>query len=588
MSDENGGVGFFATGLALMRLPLQRAMIAERNAAAELAQAQATERMMAEIASKVVPEDSDGFLPITLVDEDRDLNEQQQQSLRSQARTQSRVSPHISGYLRCLLRFVMGEGPKFRLEGVQPVVAPGETVSDEAQKTANERRAVLDAWWARFSDVNGWDQLEDEIVRRTWRDGEVFLRSTVHETDGPPDDWGPSQTVLGRLARVTGFAADSLEAPEYPKGMTIYRLVPPEHINDPKRSGAGIATHGIVTSEHDVQTVLAYLDTKGGSKVAEVIPADQMKHVKIGVDSDVKRGRSLVEVLLVPAAKWAKWLDYRMILNLVRSAVVLVKQYEKLTPAQIQGLRTANAATKDTGVTRRQKMLQPGTTVHAGPGQTYEFKAPRLQAQDAQHDGRSLLLTMCAATGMPEYIFTGDASNSNYASTLVAESPAVREFEAWRDFFRPLFVSVWREVMLNAVAHGALQGFSEADIRDGVVSCTFPPLLARNAREEAAANNVLHEAEVLSAEGWAEREGIDWRIEKARLDVERAEAGARAPDITGPDDDEDEDDDEGVGEALSEAERWEVSESDVEAARAAFAKDAPPEFKALLEADRVD
>jgi hypothetical protein len=38
-------------------------------------------------------------------------------------------------------------------------------------------------------------------------------------------------------------------------------------------------------------------------------------------------------------------------------------------------------------------------------------------------------------TGLPEFMITGDASNGNYASTMIAEGPGEREIEDWQDFF---------------------------------------------------------------------------------------------------------------------------------------------------------
>ena len=39
------------------------------------------------------------------------------------------------------------------------------------------------------------------------------------------------------------------------------------------------------------------------------------------------------------------------------------------------------------------------------------------------------LRAIAARLVMPEFMFTSDASNANYASTMVAEGPAVRMFE---------------------------------------------------------------------------------------------------------------------------------------------------------------
>jgi hypothetical protein len=139
---------------------------------------------------------------------------------------------------------------------------------------------------------------------------------------------------------------------------------------------------------------------------------------------------------------------------------------------------------------------------------------------DAKEDGRAILLTLAAATGLPEYMFTGDGSNANYASTMVAESPGVREFESWQDFFTPPIVQLHRWALVAGARAGAIEGLTEDQAKTIPIKVEWPPMLARNEAEHAAANEIRRKAGCLSLEGMARDEGIDWEVERERLATE--------------------------------------------------------------------
>jgi hypothetical protein len=67
---------------------------------------------------------------------------------------------------------------------------------------------------------------------------------------------------------------------------------------------------------------------------------------------------------------------------------------------------------------------------------------------------------MAAGTNLHEYVF-GDASNANYASTLIAESPFVKAIEWWQIFFEQVFAGIYRRVIDNAVSASVLEAPNE-------------------------------------------------------------------------------------------------------------------------------
>lgn len=490
--------GFLGTLRDLVASPIEGRLLRLEEARHHRLALQAETRILEQVVRRVEPE-HDGFVPIDSYGDKRQLDAGEQQTLREQALRASLHSPNLVGYLRNLNRFVVGVGPQFVPE-----------VEDERLQGR-----ILE-WFRQFHRVNRWNELEDEIPHRTWRDGEVFLWHTVQTA--APLTWPTDDAVTRRLQGAGVNPADLKPREEVPAGMLLLRLVPPEHIQDPQ----GVVTHGIITAQDDVRTVLGYCRSPDG-KALEVIPAAQMRHIKIRVDSDVKRGRSLLEPLLKRDRQHDDWLEARILLSVFRSSVVWVKKVEG-TPAQVRAVRDAQGTTRDHPTNdRRLRAMKPGTTIHANKGIEYEFKNPNLAAQDARHDGRAIQLTMAAASGMPEYMFTGDASNANFASTMVAESPAVREFETWQDFFEPEFSGIHSDALVAAASANAIEGLSEDAARAITIRTDWPPLMSRDELKHAQRNAILASGGVLSLEGWAVDEGIDWTEEKERIARERAE-----------------------------------------------------------------
>lgn len=489
-------VGFFEMMGSLLRAPFEERRARVAQATYETAQYEAGASMMQEVVRRVQPE-ADGWVPLGDDGAGRELDPAKATELRTEARKAARTKPHSVGYLGTLKRFVLGRGVS-----IDPVIE-----SEDAKDSVLE-------WWRRFRAINAWDRLEDQIPFQLWRDGEVFVRRFISEGD---TDVQLSSETITRLQKIDGFEEGKLEGPDIPEGMVEIRLVPPEQIMDPEPGGT---SHGILTKEDDVQTVYGYMWSTDGKKVRAVIPAQEMIHEKIGADLDVKRGRSILEPILERQANYDDWLKYRLALNLARTAVVWVKTI-KGTPTQLADIRAKqDKQLEDSSNDRKQRMVKPLTTIHATEGISYEFKSPDLQASDAQHDGRAIQLTMAVATGLAEYIFTGDASNANYASTMVAQSPTVRVFEDWQDSLAPLYERIFRWVIDAGIDAGEIEGITLEEFRAIEVVVSYPPLLSRDEKENAEANEIRSRGGVLSKQGWAELDGIDWQRERDRLEAE--------------------------------------------------------------------
>ena len=488
-------IGFLAGMRLLLGAPVERALREAQSARHDRLSYEAANRILSEAARLAEPEEG-GWTPIGGLGK-RQLDEGDRTTLLEQARKFAAENPHAIGYLGTLRRFVLGQGAQVHI-----------VHEDDQVKQA------ADAWFAEFHHWNRWDVLEDEIPMRSWRDGEVFVRRF-----DDPAELTVSKEVLRLLARFNTTPEELAGKDGPPEGMIFLRLIAPEAIADP----SGAASEGIITPAADVCTVLGYCYCPDGARVSEIVPADEIEHVKLGVDSDVKRGRSILAPLMKRLKQYEDWLTYRILLNLARTAVVLIKKVTG-SPGQVAAVRDAQEKTREDGRNdQKTKALKPMTTVHAGPGIEYEFKSPNINAPDAKDDGRAILLTIAAATGLAEYMVTGDASNANFASTMVAESPAVREFEDWQDFFTPIWTRIHRWALVAGAEAGAIKGLSTAQAQLCPIAIEWPPLLARDEQKHTEANQVRFKNGILSREGWSRDDGLDVEVEKERLKREASE-----------------------------------------------------------------
>ncbi len=119
---------------------------------------------------------------------------------------------------------------------------------------------------------------------------------------------------------------------------------------------------------------------------------------------------------------------------------------------------------------------------------------------------------------MPEGMISGDASNANLASALVAEGPFVRamQFRQWH--YRNAYQSMCERVLAAAAVKGMLGGALENDLEDIEVSVKMPPVLARKPKEETERNAVLDTAGVLSRKSWSAREDLDFEEEQENIE----------------------------------------------------------------------
>ena len=362
-------------------------------------------------------------------------------------------------------------------------------------KTTNEK--WID-YWHNFETKNKFTRKRKELIRRTKRDGESFTRFF------------------------------------YSPGVTYIRFMNPLKIEDPSKKYTG----GIQTDPDDIENVIAYYY---GTEAP--IPAEEILHEKILVDSDVKRGRSILEVIARPLEQYRDWISDRMKLNKIRAVMGLIKKV-KGTSVQAENIATSNLTTKRKAPdgSAYDRVPEGVSVVTTNQGVDYEFKTPNLQASDVQHDGNTLLNQIAAGEGFPNWMITSDPSNANYASSLVSEAPGVKELQDWQDFYYDTFQEIYRRVMQNGIDNDSLPEMEEVEVIsysetgekiiekemkaiDLEAYIIFPELVHRDIFNETRSLGMQRSEGALSLHNYSAKLDLDYEEEQEMRKQEKKESG---------------------------------------------------------------
>lgn len=389
--------------------------------------------------------------------------------LRSRARQLVQTNPYARNILRLLEVYVAGPGLK-------AVMAPRRA------QTNSELLQLADRLWSEFLTHNHRHFSYRETARRTWRDGECFVRMFSLP------EWPPEVRYID--PEVIGGEADRPE------------------------------TQGLVTDDHDVETVQAYLRVDSASgELQEEIAAEEILHTKIGVDSNEKRGVTIFAPVLEALTCFDRWLETELQARKLQASIVLWRKVQG-SPSQVSAFTDQAASSKSSdpqGIHRKER-YRPGTIVTTSAGTELQFLQPNTNFGDAVPLGRLVLLSIAAGAGLPEYMLTADSSNANYSSTMIAEGPAVKLFESEQHFFSQEFARLWRMVMQQAMRLGLLP----TDFLDQVaVQWSFPQLVSRDRSQERMTDARLAAEKILSRAEVARRDGVDPATMRAEMATEQ-------------------------------------------------------------------
>ncbi|HEY2838459.1 MAG TPA: phage portal protein [Pirellulales bacterium] len=367
------------------------------------------------------------------------------------------------------ISYVVGAGHTYRVVARQGVEASPELLI--------EAQAALDEF---FAD-NAWQRRQQEIVHRRDRDGEVFLRLFVS-----------------------------------PQGRARVRFVEPSQISTPPtESGNPSASFGVLTDPQDVEETLGYFVD------GQLIDAAEIQHRKANVDSNVKRGLPLFYPVRKNLRRAEKLLRNMSTVAEIQSAIALIRRHQGATRSAVQQFVAgqADATTTAGGRTTNWKQFAPGTILDTSANVEYQFPAQGLDAGSYVTVLQAELRAIAARLVMPEFMLSSDASNSNYASTMVAETPAVRMFERLQAEQMEADRQLLDRVLLCAERAGRLPAGSASNIE---VHATAPSLAVRDAKTDADVAEIEFRNGVLSPQTWSAQLGLDYTREQEYIAAYRA------------------------------------------------------------------
>lgn len=375
----------------------------------------------------------------------------------SWARAVTRVLSRSNPFAICghenRISYIVGTGHVYR-------VAP----KDDEVKVSPEQLAKAQAVIDRFTKANRWEFCQQEIVRRLDRDGEVFLR----KYDGEADEDGKSTTIL-----------------RFIEPAEVYR--PDNKKDDPN------AAFGIQTAKDDATTVEGYWVN------GDLVEAKEIQHRKANVDCNVRRGRPTFW-----AARHLLRSAVETLLNIgatsdIQTRIAMIRRTPGVNRDAMQAVRTREAdfqrANPATGKIENYKRYQRGSIIDVKEGVEYDFPAAGIDVSEYGLGVQAELRAVAAMVVMPEFMFTADASNANYSSTMVAEGPSVRNFERLQSTQRTYDLELMWPELEKAAESGEITAETLAAIQ---IQVTMPTLAVRDKLEEAQTYQIYLDKRILS------------------------------------------------------------------------------------------
>ena len=397
--------------------------------------------------------------------------------IQSVARILWRDNEFAKNAHRNRINYIIGESHAYTVVG-----------KDESAKQSTLYRVqqVLDA----ILKANKWVNRQREIKLRDDRDGETIIRKF------PTDD-----------------------------GIMRFRFVEPRQIQPPSVAKE-CQSFGVETRADDCETPVAYwIDGKP-------VSADQIQHRKWNVDSSIKRGYPLLFPVRHNLTRAVKLLRNMSIATEIQTAIALIRKHEQATKEAVRSFISAKATQQRTADGRTENVLRygPGSILDVPQGQSYDIP-PQLDPTKTVAALQAELRAIASLLVMPEFMLSSDASNSNFASTMVAEGPAVKNFEAEQK----AQIEYDLELLNDALQHAANSGLiTQDDLNSIIIKVDPPSVQTRDPLQEAQVRQIDMSLGILSPQTATGMIGQKYDQEQTNIEVHGEKSGAMPFGLTVP------------------------------------------------------
>lgn len=411
--------------------------------------------------------------------------------IRGAARWTCDCYPSAQNILESLANYTIGTGTSMTAE-------PKGGCPADIVRIAQE---VLDA----MDEDNNWSgDLEREILQRAHKDGESLLWVR-------PSGWRCKLSIP---------EPEELCEPSQPRALEDWLEL--DGSFNPSWS------FGVLTRRDTPEEPLGYhfVFNESGTDW-EFVRANRVVHIKRNVPRAVKRGISdffstrktqeLAEKVLHNAGHGAA----------VQAAIAWIVEHAPSTDSgqaasMIAGLRTSTYSEPTQSGTKQRSVerMKPGKVIHTPSGTNYKpapmgsQSAPNFMAVE-----QALLRYAGIRWAMPEYLVSGDASNNNFASSLVAEAPFVKGREADQAFYGRYWQRLAWASLRIAWEAGRFDAYhlDWEDLKRFLrVNVPFPDVATRDRYADAQTKEIEKRNGILSPETWAQEVGRDYAEERKR------------------------------------------------------------------------
>jgi hypothetical protein len=431
--------------------------------------------------------------------------EQDLRIMRATARRMRALFPVAEGALEALTNYVIGEGYEVT---AQPKKKEFNEIP-HVKEMCRLVQGVVD----RFLEYNNFTgRLDREIHDDSRTDGEAFLALYDDERDVRIDLVSPDYIVQP-------FDTRELE-----------RWLRTSH----KLNHWWLGVHTLQCHKRkrdDATRPLGYhavFDRTGDQW--DYLPAQRVEHIKLNVGSTARHGVSdffIVQKLIEQEAKISRnTAEGAAIL----AAIVMIREHAEGTSRSSVESMVSNSSTgtvskytQNAGVrTAYQEQVRP-YTIKDTPAGMKSMLGPMgtlnqpIYIQVAQY----LLRGIGLRWNMPEYIISSDASNGNYASSVVAESPFVKARENDQRTYGGHFERlIWKALRIyhDAGAFGPLP--FEQIVQYVKLKFDYPEVASRDKKEQAEVSQTLSDLGVISKRTIASQFGLDLDEEQQQIDKE--------------------------------------------------------------------
>lgn len=425
--------------------------------------------------------------------------------MRAQSRNIAAFTSISIGALESLSNYVLGTGFKYSFHTETPA-APDGLIAD-VQQFVDSFRLVN-----KFDGEDG--ALDVEMHDRARIDGEALI--ALHEAaDGIP--------------RLSLVEPDCLTEPTSARNLEDW-LMDTGNLPSDTASFWKFGVHTIFNPKmqrEDTSTPLGYhvVYNESGSEW-DYVPAGRMVHDKRNVGRNAKRGVSDFVGIADDIYREVKLRGNMGDTAAIQAAIAWIKEYPQ--GASSDGIESHTSNLAEFQRTRRSvggsesvnvQRIRAGHVPNIKQGMRY-IAGPMGQLNHPvfARVGAYIMRSIGVRWRMPEYMISGDASNANMASTMVAESPFVKAREDdQRDrkiVHRELF---WKAIKMAFDARRwERYGLEWPEFRRVVLlKIDAPQVASRDGLKQAQENQILSREGILSPRTWASQQNLDYDDEVA-------------------------------------------------------------------------